>query len=98
MTNRKLNWGILGRGSIAREMGAALNAVNGEIYAVCGTTLEGAEKFAKEFGVTHAYGNADDMMNDPHVDIVYIATYPAADGTKHDVPSSRFFMSPPLFG
>lgn len=74
MTNKKLNWGILGRGSIAREMGAALNAVNGEIYAVCGTTLEGAEKFAKEFGVTHAYGNADDMMNDPHVDIVYIAT------------------------
>ena len=40
----KLNWGILGTGWIAHEMGEALNKVNGEIYAVCDTSLEGAEK------------------------------------------------------
>ena len=39
----RLNWGILGTGQIAHEMGAALKAVNGEIYAVCGTSMEKAE-------------------------------------------------------
>ena len=63
MEQKKLNWGILGTGWIAHEMGEALNAVNGEIYAVCDTTLEGAKKYA-----------ADEMIADPDVDIVYIAT------------------------
>lgn len=70
----KLNWGILGTGGIAREMGAALKAVNGEIYAVCGTSLEKAETFAAEFGVVKAYSSADEMLADETVDIVYIAT------------------------
>lgn len=71
---KEYNWGILGTGWIAHEMGEALNAVNGEIYAVCDTTLEGAEKYAKEFGVKKAYGSADEMIADENVDIVYIAT------------------------
>ena len=74
MEQKKLNWGILGTGWIAHEMGEALNAVNGEIYAVCVTTLEGAKKYAEEFHVTKAYGSADEMIADPDVDIVYIAT------------------------
>ena len=36
---KKLNWGILGTGWIAHEMGEALTAVNGEIYAVCNVRL-----------------------------------------------------------
>ena len=71
---KKYNWGILGAGWIAHEMGEALKAVNGEIYAVCCTTLEGAQKFAEEFGVKKAYGSADEMIADENVDIVYIAT------------------------
>lgn len=70
----KLNWGILGTGTIAREMAAALQAVNGEIYAVCGTSLEKAQRFAKEFEVANAYGSADEMIADEKVDIVYVAT------------------------
>lgn len=70
----KLNWGILGTGGIAREMGAALKAANGEIYAVCGTSLEKAKKFADEFAVARAYGSAEEMLADEKVDIVYIAT------------------------
>ena len=71
---RKLNWGILGTGWIAHEMGEALNAVNGEIYAVCDVNLESAKKYAEEFGVKKAYGSADEMIADENVDIVYIAT------------------------
>lgn len=70
----KLNWGILGTGGIAHEMGTALKAVNGEIYAVCGTSLEKAEKYAKEFGVVKAYSSIEEMLADGKVDIVYIAT------------------------
>lgn len=70
----KLNWGILGTGWIAHEMGTALNTVHGEIYAVCDVNLEGAKKYAKEFSVTKAYGSAEQMISDENVDIVYIAT------------------------
>lgn len=71
---KKLNWGILGTGWIATEMGNALNRVNGEIYAVCDVTLEAAQKFADKYHVQKAYGNADEVINDENVDIVYIAT------------------------
>ena len=71
---KKLNWGILGTGWIAHEMGEALNAVNGEIYAVSDVSLESAQKYAKEFGVQKAYGKAEEMIQDPAVDIIYIAT------------------------
>ncbi len=71
---KKYNWGILGAGWIAHEMGEALNAVNGEIYGVCATSLENAQKYAKEFNVLHAYKNADEMIADENIDIIYIAT------------------------
>lgn len=70
----QLNWGILGTGWIAHEMGEALKAVNGEIYAVCDVSLEGAQKYASEFGVKNVYGSAEELLSDEQVDIVYIAT------------------------
>lgn len=71
---KKYNWGVLGTGLIAHEMGEALKAVNGEIYAVCGTSLEKAEKYKQEFGAAAAYGSAKEMLADEKIDIVYIAT------------------------
>lgn len=71
---KSYNWGILGTGLIAHEMGEALKAVNGEIYAVCGTILEKAEKYKQEFSVAAAYGSAQELLADEKVDIVYIAT------------------------
>lgn len=70
----ELNWGILGTGWIAHEMGKALTEVKGSIYAVCDANLAGAQKYAEEFQVEKAYASADDMIADPKVDIVYIAT------------------------
>ena len=46
---KKLNWGMLGTGWIAHEMGEALKRVNGEIYACCATSMESAEKYAEEY-------------------------------------------------
>ena len=71
---KKLNWGMLGTGWIAHEMGEALKRVNGEIYACCATSMESAKKYAEEFDVKNAYGSADEMLADENIDIVYIAT------------------------
>lgn len=35
-------------------MGGSLNAVNGEIYAVCDVNLESAQKYAEELLAVHA--------------------------------------------
>lgn len=74
MEHKKLNWGILGTGWIAHEMGEALNEVNGEIYAVCNLHRKKAEQFAQDFGVTKVYENPKEMLQDESIDIIYIAT------------------------
>lgn len=71
---KKYNWGIIGTGWIAHEMGDALKEVNHEIYAVCDVTLEKAKIYQKEYHVLCAYGSAEEMLDDTNVDIVYIAT------------------------
>ncbi|WP_010233230.1 Gfo/Idh/MocA family protein [Clostridium arbusti] len=71
---KKYNWGILGTGNIGGEMAAALNEVNGEIYAVCDLNLEKAQDFANKFHVSNVYNDADKMIANPEIDIIYIAT------------------------
>ncbi len=70
----KYNWGIIGTGWIAHEMGDALKRVNGEIYAVCSGRYESAKKYQNEYGVLKAYAGADELLADENVDIIYIAT------------------------
>lgn len=70
----KYNWGIIGNGWIAHDMADALNAVNGEIYAVSGVNENALREFAKEKHVQHVYTDPDKMIADPNIDIVYIAT------------------------
>lgn len=71
---KKLKWGILGPGSIARDFAQALNRVNGEVYAVASRNKERAEKFARENNVKKAYGSYDEIIKDENIDVVYIAT------------------------
>lgn len=71
---KKLKWGILGPGSIARDFAQALNRVNGEVYAVASRNKERAEKFARENSVKKAYGSYDEIIKDKDIDVVYIAT------------------------
>ena len=71
---KKYNWAILGAGNIGREMAKSLNEVNGDVYGVANSNLEKAKRFAKEFNVSKVYDTCDDLINDPNVDIVYIAT------------------------
>ena len=66
---------ILGAGTIARKMAETLIHMDGvEAYAVAARELTRAEAFAKEFGIQRAYGSYVEMLEDPTVDLVYIAT------------------------
>ncbi|EOU1902752.1 Gfo/Idh/MocA family oxidoreductase [Clostridium perfringens] len=71
---KKLKWGILGPGNIARDFAQALNRVNGEVYAVASRNKERAEKFARENNVKKAYGSYDEIIKDENIDVMYIAT------------------------
>ena len=71
---KKLKWGILGPGNIARDFSQALDRVNGEVYAVASRNKERAEKFARENNVKKAYGSYDEIIKDKDIDVVYIAT------------------------
>jgi predicted dehydrogenase len=70
----KLNWGLIGTGVIAHEMADALLRENGSVYAATSPNQERLHAFAEEKHVQHAYATVDDLLADPAVDIVYIAT------------------------
>ncbi|MGA9407530.1 MAG: Gfo/Idh/MocA family oxidoreductase [Bacteroidota bacterium] len=75
MADKKIKWGILSTGWIAHKFATALQIVdNSEIYAVGSRNAESAKKFAREFNVQKAYGSYLELVSDPDVDVVYIAT------------------------
>jgi predicted dehydrogenase len=70
-----LRWGILGPGHIARASATALRSETDQvIQAVASRDLGRAQGFARDFGVPTAYGSYEELVGDPDVDIVYVAT------------------------
>lgn len=70
-----LRWGILAPGGIARSFAAALHAGTTQEIVACGSrSLDRAREFASEFGGFTAYGSYDELVADPQVDIVYVAS------------------------
>ena len=67
--------GILGTGRIVRSVAPALVALPEiECYAAASRTPGKAEAFAKDFGFQKVYHSYEDMLNDPEVELVYVAT------------------------
>jgi predicted dehydrogenase len=72
---KKYNWAILGCGHIARKFAGDLKLLpNANLYAAASRELQKANDFKNEFGFEVAYGSYIEMVNDPKVDAVYIAT------------------------
>lgn len=66
---------ILGPGGIARSMAAAAAGLDEvELYAVGSRTYEKAKAFADKWGFEKAYGSYEEMLQDPQVELVYVAT------------------------
>src|ERR1044072_8935580 len=71
MTTR---WGILATGKIAHTFAEDLDLVAGaDLVAVGSRRLSSAQEFAGRYGGT-AYGSYEELVADPDVDVVYIAT------------------------
>ena len=72
----RIRWGILGTGAIVR--GRFVNAIRGSQYgvveAVASRSLEKARDFAQEFSIPGAFGSYQELIDNPNVDAVYIAT------------------------
>ena len=67
--------GILGAGHIAEKMARTVADMDGvQIYAVASRSLEKASEFADRFGIGMAYGSYEELVADPLVDMVYVAT------------------------
>lgn len=75
-----MNLGILGAGRIAATMADTLRKLNDSgnhtvrLYAVAARDLGRAQTFAMEHGAQRAYGSYEEMLEDPALDFVYIAT------------------------
>lgn len=71
----KFRWGILGTGHIASRLAESLgNLPEAELWAVGSRQQASAERFARAWGVAKAYGSYQDLVCDPQVDAVYVAT------------------------
>ncbi|GIP56065.1 Gfo/Idh/MocA family protein [Paenibacillus vini] len=74
-TVKKIKWGIMGTGWIAEKFAEDLAHVgNGEGLAAGSRTKESAAKFAEKFGLPRAYGSYEELVNDPDIDAIYVAT------------------------
>jgi len=72
---RHLKWGLLAAGRIAGRFADGLNSTDEATgLAVASRSLEKAQKFAEEHHIERAYGSYEELLADPEVDAVYIAT------------------------
>ncbi len=70
-----LNWGILAPGYIAHKFTSALHlSTRQKVVAVGSRTAERARAFADEYGIPGAYGSYAQLVADPAVQIVYVAS------------------------
>lgn len=69
-----MRWGILGAGNIVRRIAPSFGIANAQIYAIASKDLQRANMAAKAYGAQKAYGSYLECVQDPSVQIVYVAT------------------------
>ena len=72
----KLRWGLVGCGDIAqkRVAPALRDSSVCELVAVSRAQAHLAQSFAAQFGARRWYANRPELVNDPEIDAVYVAT------------------------
>ncbi|WP_270353350.1 Gfo/Idh/MocA family protein [Microbacterium testaceum] len=69
-----LHWGILATGGIAHAFTSDLRTAGLDVTAVGSRSIDSARAFAAQYDIAHAHGSYEELVADPDVDIVYIAT------------------------
>ena len=70
-----IRWGILGAGRIAAAVGADIAGSEGSTVAAVGARDPGrARALADTLGAPRAYGSYQELVDDPGIDVIYVAT------------------------
>ena len=78
-----LKWGFIGCGEVVEtKSGPAFSEVEGSgVVAVMSRTEQRARTFATRHGISRWYTDAQELIDDPEVNAVYIATPPSSHAT-----------------
>ena len=76
-----MNIVILGCGKIAHRVALGIKYSNANLYGIASRNKEKAKEFANKYNIENIY-NYEECVNDPNVDIIYIAT---ANPTHYDL-------------
>ena len=78
-----IRWGVIGCGEATeKKSGPAFSNIEGsKIEAVMSRNAERARSYAERHGIKKWYTNAFDLIGDPNVNAVYIATPPSSHAT-----------------
>ena len=98
-----VRWGIAAPGRIAAQFAEGLALVDdAELVAVGSRAKERADEFGDRFEIPNRYGSYDELMEDPGVDVVYVATphaqheavvLRAIEGGKHVLCEKPFALN-----
>jgi predicted dehydrogenase len=70
-----LRWGVMGTGGIADTFAADLELTDSGVVAAVGSRrMDSSDRFGDRFGVPNRHASYEDLVVDPDVDVVYIAT------------------------
>ncbi len=85
-----IQWGFIGCGSVTeKKSGPAFSKVDGSrVVAVMRRDADKAKDYAKRHGIGKWYSDADELINDPEVTAVYVATPPASHA-KYAIAAMR---------
>src|SRR2546429_224049 len=71
-----IRWGLLGCGDIARKRvaRAIIDQPSSQLLAACRRDPDKLQEFCRDFGIDRGYQHDSERLDDPAVDVVYIAT------------------------
>jgi predicted dehydrogenase len=80
---KKIRWGFIGCGEVTeKKSGPAFSLIPGsEVVAVMSRSAEKAKSYAERHNIQRWYTDPQELLNDPHVNAVYIATPPSTHAT-----------------
>jgi len=75
---QNIHWGMIGAGDVTEvKSGPAFQKVDGsKLIAIMRRNAEKAKDYAKRHGIAKWYTNAQELIDDPEVNAIYIATPP----------------------
>ena len=73
--SEQIRWGVVGPGRIAENVVKDFAVVDGaQAFAVASRSADRAADFARRHGLERAYGSYAEIIADPDVDVLYLAT------------------------